>query len=236
MGVRLDEELAELERVWQAGACPGVVFYSARIMEAMLREVLRGEDHGGQVFEWLKVLEERGQLSHVQRMFAHNLRILGNDARHLRRQLGPEDAEVAIAMLERLLVWFCREMRQHPWTGVLQNADRDVGRSVNGVCPSRPTPEPRLAGVSEGLRTVFRLLDQPDAKDVDIDRVLKYLQQEAPQLSKKTPIIDALCADALIAAGRCGDALKPLREAQRRFGRDVRLRQLEGLALRRLGR
>jgi RyR domain/Tetratricopeptide Repeats-Sensor len=208
--VLLGAELTALEGVWRAQASAGVIFYCARVLEAVcsaaLDQAARETIHN--VFAGLSRLEDLGLLRSPQSTFFHALRRLGNEVRHLHREVDARDAEVSLALLDRVLDW----------------------HFVNGE------HGPRLASIrteeeeAEPIKTYegLRYLEQGRHED------LSRLWGEDPDLLLVNPILVGLWADALISLGpeQRGLARQVIGRGLERFPQALRLRQLDAWAAR----
>jgi tetratricopeptide (TPR) repeat protein len=209
---RLGDDLERLARVTAAGAPEAMVFYAARILEAVVgieAEVLTGEAPPT-IFASLQRLDECGQVGYTQLTWFHTLRALGNAVRHVRRALRPHEAELGLGLLERLLVW------HFVWF--------PLGPRLSNAADSL-----RAIVIDEDLQELLSNLEQPH-----LTLTPHELRQLDPEC--RAPFCAALVAQRLIAGQRYGEARGLLKELLTVDPENVRLRQLNALALRRLGR
>jgi hypothetical protein len=216
-GFYLRNDLNALDNVRSVDAFEAVVFYAVRIVEVMARTVLRPictpSDHLAQN---LNLLGNHCSLPRSLLRWLHRLRELGNDNRHINRILTMEDADVAFAVVLRWLNWYFCEYSYGPfYSGIVI-----YNRSLDALLP----------------RKLFDLITQLDHADKAFLASLQLNQPDCELLL--TPILPAVLVEVLLSRDRLDEALPILREAraQRRFPRDLRLAQLEGLYYSRLAR
>src|SRR5262249_37862396 len=109
----LSADLEELARVRKAAAPAAIVFYCARILEALAADALRNVklEPSPNVFCNLDALQQYN-LIHIPTLYwAHSLRRTGNTVRHIHRRLHPKEPELALLFTERWLQWFFQEYR-----------------------------------------------------------------------------------------------------------------------------
>ena len=105
----LARDLERLSAVHGRSAHEATALYAARILEALSSAAMeRLQLEAGLAFANLVALEQTEELQRPWLNWAHALRRMGNDARHLRRELGPADSELALAFVDRWLEWFFR--------------------------------------------------------------------------------------------------------------------------------
>jgi tetratricopeptide (TPR) repeat protein len=206
-GFVLAEELTHLEAVFRACAPEAVVFYSARILDALASEALRrlGQEPSPNVFSNLEALDFLGQVGTATCHWAHSLRRLGNLVRHVGGRLAAGDDGLSALFAERWLDWFfCRFAKGHGLPAL--TADRG---------PLRLTPGDELAGV---LRSLEALDDKGPPPPPD-------------SAFFRTPVTAAVLAEVLLSRSEKGDPAPfcVLEPALQRFPGDLRLRQLTGL-------
>jgi tetratricopeptide (TPR) repeat protein len=221
-GFRLRDDLVRLARVAAAGAPDAIVFYAARILEALTTmevEALTGKS-ASTLHSNLGLLENAGWLSPSRISFFHALRVLGNEARHIWRSLAPEDADLSLGLLERFLSWHFDRFLHCPLT--------DGGSFV---------------AIDPAFLEALRLLEDPEP---NLEELGRSWRAEGSVL-RRVPSFAALYAEALITVGRAAEALEV---ADRTLGglpsgthgdrnlmwASVRLRQMRGQALRIVGR
>ena len=104
----LGDDLRSLIEVGRAAAWEAVVLYAARILEVLTAEALVAVElpANPNSFHNLDLLEQYNLMPTTTRYWAHALRRLGNDVRHIDRRITGDDAELAIGFVERVLHWF----------------------------------------------------------------------------------------------------------------------------------
>ena len=105
---RLGPELRRLHAVRDVGATEAIVFYSARVLEALTADALAAIRFTASVsvFSNLLTLEQYSLLRRGTLDAAHALRRLGNEARHIQAELTADHAELGLALTEQVLEWF----------------------------------------------------------------------------------------------------------------------------------
>src|SRR5690606_30004435 len=115
-GFSLASDLAHLAAVLSVQAPEATIFYGGRILEALSGAAV--EQVGGEAkpnpFANMKYLEDLALLKKEQGYWAHGLRRLGNEVRHLARPIGLGEAEVAALLVERWLVWYFQVFQAGP--------------------------------------------------------------------------------------------------------------------------
>jgi hypothetical protein len=211
----LRNDLERLIGVRRADAPEAVILYCARILEALSADAIGhlGLEPSANVFSNLELLEYLNRLDTAARYWAHALRRLGNQIRHIQRCISREEADLAVQFAERWLEWyFCRFSHGLRLTSLTQN-QAPLGLSLR-------EEEDRL------LRLVEELETQPGRAGAELLDAPAFLQ---------TPILPAAAAEVLLGQKRGPEALRLLEAALERFPDDVRLRQLMGLHWRRAG-
>lgn len=107
----VETDLNKLDQVLNVGAVEAAVLYAARLLDVLASAAVRllGLTPGPNVFDNLQILEQFGLPPRTTRYWAHGLRRIGNEARHLHRRIDDDDALLARTLLERWLEWFfCR--------------------------------------------------------------------------------------------------------------------------------
>ncbi len=114
-GVKLQNDLRKISKVYSVGATEAVVFYSARILEAVMKDAhLRffgddgasKQDKSSSLVDMEKRLYEYNQLPQQAYYWSEGLRLLGNDVRHTLRNIGSDEADCALLFLEFILKWY----------------------------------------------------------------------------------------------------------------------------------
>lgn len=144
----VEADLAKLEQVLDVGAAEAAVLYAARLLDVLAGAAVRllGLSPGPNVFDNLQLLEQFGLPPRTTRYWAHGLRRIGNEARHLHRRIENDDALLARTLLDRWLEWFFCQFSLGPRLAELP-----------------PTPAPREQELP--LRRIVLSLDREDAID-----------------------------------------------------------------------
>jgi len=165
------------------------------------------------VFANLSQLKDFNLMPRATEYWAHSLRRLGNDARHLLRKVEGVDAELALLLAERWIDWFFRKLKSGPrLEGSLRTDDRALA----------------LAEDAE-LRPIMEELERFASTDRDDSSVNEAKTRERPQFFL-APILPAVLAETWINRKLYRRARALLTQALDAFPDDLRLRQLMGLA------
>ena len=213
----LKDELDHLARVYRLGASEAVIFYSARILEALAADALKAVrlPVSSNVFDNLETLQNYDLIPQTTRYWAHTLRRSGNLVRHLHGKVELQDAELSALLLERWLNWFFCGFR--------------FGR----LLPSLGEGWKVLAlHASMETRRLLEMLDDPGFEP----RTLMAPGGEGidPGLLR-TPALSAVLIEMLLDRGEHDEAQHMLNRALDKFPDDLRLRQLRGLHYSRTG-
>ncbi|HUM11374.1 MAG TPA: tetratricopeptide repeat-containing protein [Myxococcaceae bacterium] len=218
---RLGADLHRLVAVHGLGAHEATALYCGRILEAISSVAVEAlELEAGIAFANLTVLEQTEFLHRPSLDWAHALRRMGNDARHLRRQLGSIDGDLALAFVDRWVGWFFREFARRPASPAPDALPRIGSPEVHGLLDelSRPPSEIRAVLDRSPLLAAVRAERLIDAgRHEDADQVLVESLRHFPgdgrlnQLrglgfSRRGAPEDLEAAEALLAplAGRGG--------------------------------
>jgi hypothetical protein len=204
----LAADLKSLVRVHEAGAAEGAVFYSGRMLEVLAATALRsvGLLAGSIVISNLEMLQQFNLYPTATRYWAHALRRMANDVRHVLRPVSETDADLAMIFAERWLAWFFCEFAAGP---------KLAGLTTDG--------EPLFFVANPA---VVESMTRCERGEVDADD---------PPIGL-SPAIAALAAEILIERREHDAAERVLHHAVDQFGGDIRLRQLDGLLLSRTGK
>jgi tetratricopeptide (TPR) repeat protein len=208
-------DLQRLEIVRNANATEAVIFYGARILEALSGEALIriGLTPTSSILNNLELLQQFGLIAAGPRYWAHGLRRLGNEVRHVLRQVTETDAHLAISFTTRYLTWFCCHFTFGP----------GLASVTADAAPLFHDPRDSLQGV----------MSECDS-DAPRPHVLYELAGKSQELWD-TPVIPALIAEVLLDDGKNDWAGEVLGRSHARFPEDLRLNQLRGLLLSRIG-
>ncbi|MGQ0614625.1 MAG: tetratricopeptide repeat-containing protein [Planctomycetaceae bacterium] len=210
----LADDLFRLGEVHGVGAVEATILYCARILEGLSAASVSalGEMPSDQVFGNLLQLQQLNVVPRATLYWAHALRRLGNETRHLLRRLDAVDAQLALLFAERWLEWYFLAFRRGPRL-------RRVARG------EQAGPVPQVdASLRAFTAAVERFAGGEGAQPVP--------EPPAPLL-RLSPTLPAVLAEALLDSNR--EARPILERALAAFPEDVRLRQLLGLALSRAG-
>ncbi len=202
----LGDDLDGLARVQQSGAPEAVIFYAARILEALTADALLALRMAAtaNVFANLDLLQQFGLVPAATGQWAHALRRTGNAVRHVQRRIGPGDAELAVLFVERWLFWFFREFSYGPRLGALEAGDI------------------RLLPGGAAARNLMKSLEGGRFRPDDL------LGEDAPAVLR-APALPAVAAEILLERKDLEGANAILTAALGVFPEDLRLNQLMGL-------
>lgn len=213
----LKEDLEHLHDVQRVGAPEAVILYCARILDALSAAALQAVllPTSPNVFANLDTLQQYNLIPIATRYWAHALRRTGNLVRHIRRRVGPGDADLAVLFVERWLEWFFRGFRY----GLrLPNLTSDG--------------QPVELSVAAGLRVLLEALEDIDR---NLEAVLRQVDPGSGGQLLRAPALPAVLAEMLLDRGKTDQALLILNAALKEFPDDLRLRQLQGLFWSRTG-
>lgn len=210
----LGDDLRKMQRAHDNRLHEATILYATRILELTARHAvsLVGLEPMHDVYTNLNLVQHFGVLVDADAAWPHALRRIGNNSRHALAPVADLEVELAAVFLERWLDWlFCR----HP-------------------------SGPRLEGLTAGGGTFLRARDEKLAEWVriletgatgDLERLAKDFAD--PGVTPNAgPWFVAMLAEKLIAKGHELLAQKLLK----RHPNDFRIRQLQALAFRRLGK
>jgi tetratricopeptide (TPR) repeat protein len=209
----LRHDLERLDRVRQIDAHEAAALYCGRIVEALAPAAVRqvGLDEVREVYNNLETLNQYNFLGLPFNYWAHGLRRLANDARHLRRPISPGDTDTALLLLERWLHWFfCKFDGRAPKLAHLASDGQPLA----------------WAGFQE-LMPVVQALEADTLRTEDVVALARTEVRRPAFL--RTPTLAAALAEELIRRNQYADALPVLTAALRQNQTDLRLRQLHGL-------
>lgn len=139
----LEGDLANLNKVYAAGAAEAVVFYCARILEAILKDsqqLFFGEDSNPRskkptLADIEQQLFDYNQLKQNRYYWAKGLRLLGNDVRHSLRKIKADEADCALVFLEFILVWYFCEFPLGPRQNTIYKGQARIDRAGGNLLP-----------------------------------------------------------------------------------------------------
>jgi len=213
----LENDLRNLEQVRHTGAAEATVLYCVRILDSLAVSALEkaGLNASPNSYSNLMSLDVYNLLPMSTNYWAHALRRLGNDVRHISRHINARDAELASVFLERWLVWFFCLFR--------------FGHRLSGLTHSRI---PLRMVKDEELQRIGVMIDDPD---FDPQVVLNYVCHQGQSVFLKSPSLPAVVADILLERKFYGEAQSVLEMGLQHFPEDLRLCQLRGLHFSRTG-
>lgn len=212
-GLHMGEELVAAARVYDARAVAASVLCCARIAEATTAFAVAeiGLRASVSVLSNLGSLTDLGLLPRRTAQLANAIRMLSNDARHVRRRLIERDADAAMAFVEPLIRWFFCSFPLGPRLPAITRDGESMALCADGELS-------RLAAeISDTDRDIGDLAAR--LLDVRLHRLLR------------APAVGALLAEALLDRGpdHHALALAILQRGIEECPHDVRLRQLTGL-------
>ena len=212
-GFALQSELDALERVSEIGAHEAVIFHCARVFEVVLRRAvddILGE-RSATIYGSMSRLTEIGLLrGKIQTTLFHALRRLGNEVRHVHRQVVQLDAELALSVASEVLGW---------------HVARQTGADILH----------HQLDQKDGLAELFRLLLDLEKQGDDVAPLVQFWRGHSQEFNYQTPALSTLVIDVLMAHGgeeNFNTANEFIQASLARFPDDVRLRQLNGWCLR----
>lgn len=139
----LEGDLATLNKVYAAGAAEAVVFYCARILEAILKDshlLFFGEDPSQRskkpgLADIEQKLFDYNLLKQNRYYWAKGLRLLGNDVRHSLRRIKTDEADCALVFLEFILVWYFCEFPLGPRQNTIYKGQARIDRAGGNLLP-----------------------------------------------------------------------------------------------------
>ncbi len=217
----LGEDLGNLVIVHRQGLIEATVFYGARILEALSAEAVGalGLGRSRNAYSNLTRLAELNLMPAPVPWWAHALRRLGNETRHLHRRHQPSDSNLAVLFTERWLEWyFC---------------SFELGLRLEGIVdPSEESP--LRAAAAPDLGAVVEALDC-SARSKETDAFDAILEAEVVTHFHRAPVLAGVAVEVLLSRERFEDADRLLAQSLAAHPDDLRLRQLQALHLSRTG-
>lgn len=188
-GFALASDLGHLAAVLQAEAPEATIFYGGRILEALSGDAV--EIAGGEAkpnpFANLTYLAEATLLKRDAAYWAHGLRRLGNEVRHLNRPVSMGEAELAAQLTERWLAWyFC---------------GFELGRRLPLLTPTKDK-KPLFPARDEVLASLVHAIDDPEERE-QLRQGLSPAQKEA---LARAPTAACVLAERWIESGALDQA------------------------------
>jgi tetratricopeptide (TPR) repeat protein len=219
----LEDELGHLHAVHGAGAPEAAIFYCARILEVLSFDALEAVDlrASSNPFSNLETLKDYELLGFPTLSWAHGLRSLGNDVRHIKRRVEPEDATLSVLFVERLLEWFfCHYRYRKPPYADLR------ALTQNG----KPFA---LTVAAEDLRALIADLGPGNVDP--LTTLVRQLRAGGGLALLSSPGLPAVLGEMLIDRREREDARVILETGLSKFPGDRRLNQMMGLLWSRSG-
>lgn len=212
-GFSLASEVDRLDDVRAVGADEAIIFYCSRITEQLVGAAL-GElslPKSINLFSNLEALDRYSALRRDELHWAHALRRLGNDVRHVIRPIEPGDSAIAVVFLEGILRWFFGRFPYGPSCGV----DELRGR---------------IAGAAEA--DLVEVIDELEAEALEPDRAAHLA--DVPAVARNVTV-SAVLAETLIDRDHRDAAERVLTACLAHHDGDPRLTQLRALVASRGG-
>jgi hypothetical protein len=212
-GFRLAHEVDRLDDVRGVGAHEAAIFYCSRITEQLVGAALT-ELHvprSVNLFANLEALERYSAIRRDELHWAHAVRRLGNDVRHVVRAIAPDDSAVAIVFLEGILRWF-------------------FGRFPHGPSCRVDELRGRIAGGAD--TALVDVIDELEADDVAPEHAIRLAG--VPAVARNVTV-SAVLAESLIDRDHRDAADQLLTACLEHHPGDARLTQLRALVASRGG-
>jgi len=209
----LESDLLQLKKVIKVDAIEAIVFYSGRILEATSMYCVNclGEKAKSNVFANIEYINDyKSLLDGMTRSWAHALRRLANQFRHILKATEKDDGQIAIILLDTWLTW-------------LFNSSPFVNNNKHEFSLLEDTKN----SMQQQFRWVGDWLKHKDIKKINIDSNSSILKQ---------PVFASLICEALINKKEYSKATKYLKVALLYHSDDLRLNQLKGLLFSRTGK
>jgi hypothetical protein len=211
-GFSLASDLGHLAAVLQAEAPEATIFYGGRILEALSGQAV--ERAGGEAkpnpFANLTYLAEATLLKRDAAYWAHGLRRLGNEVRHLNRPIGMGEAELAAQLVERWLAWyFC---------------GFEIGTKLPRLTPMKDK-KPLFPAKDEVLAGLLLAIDDPEERE-QLRQGLTAPQQEA---LARAPTAACVLAERWIESGALAQAKALIDALGEKLKDELRFLQLMAL-------
>lgn len=206
-----NNDLQQLKTVLDNNAIEAVVFYAGRILEATSNYCVDalGEKSNNNVFSNLEYINDYNLLDLVTRHWAHGLRRLANQFRHILKPTEDNDGIIAVILLDTWLDWLINKSQlidnnQQHFT-LYSEEESEIGT--------------QLQWINKWLKhkSFENFTDQKEA------------------VLLKQPIFAAVICEELINKKEFQLAANYLKVAQHSHPKDLRLLQLQGLLMSRIG-
>lgn len=215
-GFSLGSDLTHMAAVLAVKAPEATIFYGGRILEALSGAAV--ETVGGEAkpnpFANMKYLEDLALLKKEQGYWAHGLRRLGNEVRHLHRPVGFGEAEVAALLVERWMVWYFQVFAAGPGLPSIFRAEE----VADG--PLFPPADP-------GIAALFQMIDRPGGL---AELAARGVTPGEAAALERAPTAACLLAERWIDGGELAAAEALFQSLDRTIAGEVRLLQLKAVA------
>lgn len=208
----LIKDIEQLKKVVEVNAIEAVVFYTGRILEATSTFCVTqlGEKAKSNVFANIEYINDYNLLDSTTRHWAHALRRLANQFRHILKPTEEHDGHIAIILLDAWLDWLVNnshlvDSKTKPFS-LLENNQNDM---------------------VEQFHWISEWLLHKDLSKIEINNESSLLRQ---------PVFASVICEELIDKKEIVKASKFLKTALNHHPDDLRLNQLQGLLLSRTGR
>ena len=208
----LEKDIEQLKKVVEVNAIEAVVFYTGRILEATSTFCVTqlGEKAKSNVFANIEYINDYNLLDSITRHWAHALRRLANQFRHILKPTEEHDGHIAIILLDVWLEWLVNkshlvDSKTKPFS-LLENTQNDM---------------------VEQFHWISEWLHHKNLNKIEIDNDSSILRQ---------PVFASVICEELIDKKEIIQASKFLKTALNYHPDDLRLNQLQGLLFSRTGR
>lgn len=212
----LRSDLRGLDAALRAQLPEAAVFYASRVLEALAGHAVErlGLTASSTLLGSLLKLERFNLLPRATRSWAHALRRMGNEARHVLRAVGRGDATLAALLVERVLGWY---FLTYP-LGVRARALTD-------------DDAPLHLAEDDDLRAALEAVDRAVTGVADLGATVTATED----VVATEPVLAALLAEVALDRKDFDHAGRILERALEASPRHARLRQLDALRLSRTG-
>ena len=218
----LADDLGWLDRLRALRAPVAAILHAARILEVLVHEALRQVWLGGPPGDFdlnqvLRLLVQYDCLTKDAYRLLDGLRDLGNAARHIKRKVAFDDADLGYALALRTLHWYFCEFPKGP--GLTSVAVHN--QPLDALLPSR-------------VASPLAMLESAELRGPGFVERLRLNDRFGVLLM--SPLLAAVLVERLLDGGRTDEAQAVLTAGLGWSSDDVRLRQLQGLLWSRTGR
>lgn len=206
----LEDDLYQLRKVIDVDATEAIVFYAGRILEATSNFCVKQFDLNSvsNVFANIEYINNYQLLDHMTRYWAHALRRLSNQYRHMLKPTQKVDGRIAVILLETWLDWL-------------------INKSPLVIEPEQPFG--LISSTQSELNQQFNLISQW----IENKNIYEFSQEDTTSLLEQ-PVFSSIIIEELINKKEMPKASKSLTIALQQSPNDLRLKQLNGLLLSRI--